>query len=211
MELMNEFSRTYPLAADLSAQNVAYALAEYLDLKKNMITQTMRTRNGYTVQCKGDASAEWTKYLGLDAAVSIELVQADRTLTVNIGFEKWTEKLGLAAFGAIVFHPLLITSGIGVLRQITLPQDIFAFLEAYMHVEPIVQEQTVERTAPVQEEVKTVICPSCHAVNKEGARFCKVCGESLEKKEICCPVCGEPLDGDETFCPSCGTKLNQEQ
>ena len=207
MELMSEFSRTYPLPEDLSAQNVAYALAEFLDLKKNMITQTMRTRNGYTVQCKGEAEAEWTKSLGLDAAVSVELVQNDGKLDVNIGFEKWTEKLGLAAFGAIIFHPLLITSGIGVLRQISLPQDIFAFLEAYRHVEPVVPEQTPERTAPVTEA--PLICPVCGAENKAGARFCKVCGESLEKKEIRCPECGELLDGDEVFCPACGTKLKQ--
>ena len=52
MELNNELSRTYILDIEESAQSVAYALQEYLDRKKNMITQTMRTRNGYMVQCK---------------------------------------------------------------------------------------------------------------------------------------------------------------
>ncbi|MCR4951071.1 MAG: zinc ribbon domain-containing protein [Solobacterium sp.] len=204
MEFGTDFTRVYPLADDISVQNAAYALAEYLDLKKNMITQTMRTRNGYTVQCKGDASAEWTKYLGMDAAISVEMQQLDNKLTVNIGFEKWTEKLGMAALGAIIFHPLLITSGIGVLRQLTLPQDIFSFLETYLRAEPISEEPAPERTAPAAE---TVICPVCGAENKAGARFCKVCGESLEKKELYCPECGEVLDGDEVFCPRCGTKL----
>ena len=65
-----ETTRTYILPYDSSAQSVAYALAEYLDVEKNMITQTMRTRNGYTVQCKGDATAEWTKYIGMDSPSS---------------------------------------------------------------------------------------------------------------------------------------------
>ena len=96
MELNNELSRTYILSKEESAQSVAYALQEYLDRKKNMITQTMRTRNGYMVQCKGDVSAEWTKYLGMDAAVSVTLEQKDDRLTVAITTENNEEWLKAA-------------------------------------------------------------------------------------------------------------------
>ena len=131
-EFDNETVRTYPLEKDVSTQAVAYALAEYLDLEKNMITQTVRNRNGYLIQCKGDASAEWTKYLGMDAAVSVRLSQADGILTVSISFEKWMEKLGIAAVGAVFLQPLLLTTGIGAIRQIMLPQEIFSFIENYL-------------------------------------------------------------------------------
>ena len=89
-------SKTYPLH-NASVQNVAYALSEYLDTKKNMITQTMRTRNGYLVQCKGDANADWTKYIGLDASVDIKLIPMEKDLIVEITTGKWLEKLGIAS------------------------------------------------------------------------------------------------------------------
>lgn len=196
-------TRTYVLKNE-SVQNIAYALAEYLDAEKNMITQTMRTRNGYTVQCKGDASAEWTKYLGMDAAISVQLIQDGNELTVGIGTEKWAEKLGIAAVGSIFFQPLMITAGIGALRQAALPQQIYSFIEDYLGEQPI---RNVEKSAPVQEEPTTVYCPNCGTPNRIGAIFCKSCGAKMEKEEILCPECGGPLDGDEAFCPYCGKAL----
>ena len=183
-------------------QSVAYALAEYLDVKKNMVTQTMRMRNGYTIQCKGDAQAEWTKYIGMDVALSVELIQNDDILEVNIGFDKWLEKLGIAAVGAIFLHPLLLTTGIGALRHISLPQDIFTFIETHLHVEPIEEEKAERTTAVVK-----LICPHCGVENKAGSLFCRSCGQPLEKEVIVCPSCQSELDGDETFCPFCGEKL----
>ena len=210
MDLINyNISKTYPMVSEASVQNVAYALAEYLDLKKNMITQTMRIKNGYSVQCKGDATAEWTKYIGMDAALSIQLLQEGDTLEVTIGFDKWMEKLGIAALGLIVFQPLLITSGIGALRQATLPNDIFIFIEDYLGVEPI--RSSFERSADVFTRSaggeEHIICEHCGTTNRVGALYCKSCGEELVKKEITCPSCGELLDGDEAFCPRCGNKL----
>ncbi|MBR2829386.1 MAG: zinc ribbon domain-containing protein [Solobacterium sp.] len=201
-----ETTRTYILPYDSSAQSVAYALAEYLDVEKNMITQTMRTRNGYTVQCKGDATAEWTKYIGMDAALSIAMTQIDDELTVVIGTDKWMEKLGIAAVGSIFFQPLLITAGIGALRQATLPQDIFRFIEDFLGVEPV--EKTVpERSEPVAEKPEVMLCPNCGAANKIGSHFCRECSEKLIKPVVKCPECDAELEGDETFCPFCGKRL----
>ena len=207
-EFDNETVRTYPLEKDVSTQAVAYALAEYLDLEKNMITQTVRNRNGYLIQCKGDASAEWTKYLGMDAAVSVRLSKADNILTVSISFEKWMEKLGIAAVGAIFLQPLLLTTGIGAIRQIMLPQEIFSFIENYLYPDGVVpQPERYHEEEPAEEDV----CPVCGARVRPGAIFCTSCGANLEEanKEKSCPVCGAPLKGDEVFCPKCGHHLEQ--
>ena len=203
-------ARTYHLGT-ASVQNVAYALSEFLDVKKNMITQTMRTRNGYIVQCKGDANAEWTKYIGLDASVDIKLIPLEGDLIVEIGTGKWMEKLGLAAVGSIFFQPLLITSGIGAIRQIALPQEIFSFISDYLGTEP------VENTrSSVSHEM---ICPVCGAVNREDAKFCSECGARFAEEEVkqeepvpakVCPKCGMELAGTEKFCPSCGKDLREE-
>lgn len=204
MELENKITKKYP-RNDQSAQNAAYALAEFLDVKKDMITQTMRVRNGYLIQCRGDAAAEWTKYLGMDAALCVEFIQNDDMLEVTVGFERWMEKLGIAAAGAVFFHPLILTAGIGALRSASLTQDIFTFIEEFLGAAPVAEEPEFTRTAPVQEKR---ICPFCGTENREDAVFCKACGSKLEKEEKHCPSCGALLDGDEAFCPSCGTKLD---
>ncbi len=206
MELGNRIERTYR-RGEQTAQNAAYALAEFLDVKKDMITQTMRVRNGYMIQCRGDAAAEWTKYLGMDAALCVEFIQNDDLLTVTVGFEKMAEKLGIAAAGAIFFHPLVLTAGIGALRQASLTQDIFSFLTDFFGSEPIAEEPAApQRTAVPAENEKE--CPFCGTKNAEDAVFCKACGSKLEKEEKHCPECGRVLTGDEAFCPGCGTKLN---
>ena len=195
--------KSYMTGKDFSTQSLAYALAEYLDRRKNMITQTMRTRRGYIVQCKGDATAEWTKYLGLDAALSINLEQYNEQLNVSIGVEKWTEKLGIAALGMFVFTPLVFTSGIGVFRQMTLCTDIYSFVEDYLGERPI--EQTPAAAKKVSD---TIICPQCETENRADAHFCKFCGEDLQKKVTAyCPNCAAELEGDEIFCPKCGADL----
>lgn len=206
--IIKDMERRYPLPPEASAQSVAYALTEFLDVKKNMITQMMRTKSGYVIQCKGDAEAEWTKYIGADVALSITLEQADGELKVTIAFEKWLEKLGIAALGAVFLHPLLLTAGVGALRQITLPQDIYNFIESSLHVEPI--EEKAERINPEPEpETYPQICPHCGTVNRPEALFCRECGKELldESEEHRCPNCDGLLDGDEKFCPYCGAPL----
>lgn len=208
MDIGNKVTRTYPRTSE-SAQSAAYALAEYLDVKKNMITQTMRTRSGYTIQCRGDAGAEWTKYLGMDAALAVDFEQDDATMKVTIGFEKWAEKLGIAAAGAVFFHPLILTAGIGALRQATMTDEIFSFIEDYLGVEPIVREEikeeSVTRVQPAEAEKN--LCPYCGTENRIGALYCKACGSKMVKEKTYCPHCNGELDGDEVFCPYCGEKL----
>lgn len=211
LDIGNTVTRIYPRTAE-SVQGTAYALTEYLDVKKNMITQTMRTRNGYTIQCRGDASAEWTKYLGMDAALAVDFEQVDDTLKVSIGFDKWMEKLGIAAAGAVFFHPLILTAGIGALRQAALTDEIFTFIEEYLDVKPIIketqpQEEPLRSVAEKEPEPVSNVCPFCGTENRIGAIYCKACGSSLVKEKVYCPHCNAELDGDEAFCPFCGEKL----
>src|SRR5262249_445448 len=50
----------------------------------------------------------------------------------------------------------------------------------------------------------SVICSSCGAENREGARFCGECGSPLA---AACPSCGAPNPPDKRFCDQCGTQL----
>ena len=47
-------------------------------------------------------------------------------------------------------------------------------------------------------------CPKCQFENREGAKFCKKCGNKLE---LICPSCGHPYEPDSVFCDECGHDL----
>jgi class 3 adenylate cyclase/tetratricopeptide (TPR) repeat protein len=49
-----------------------------------------------------------------------------------------------------------------------------------------------------------VICPGCHAENKEGSKFCSQCGTALAMR---CPSCGAALEAGQRFCNECGTPV----
>jgi class 3 adenylate cyclase/tetratricopeptide (TPR) repeat protein len=47
-------------------------------------------------------------------------------------------------------------------------------------------------------------CPKCQLENREGAKFCKGCGNVLE---LACPKCGSIVSPDSRFCDECGHSL----
>ena len=49
-------------------------------------------------------------------------------------------------------------------------------------------------------------CPKCQFENREGAKFCLNCGESLEVR---CPECGKKLPLLSKFCDECGQRLEE--
>jgi len=50
-------------------------------------------------------------------------------------------------------------------------------------------------------------CPSCHAANAPGAKFCSSCGTSMAPKGVHCTQCGVVAAPGAKFCASCGTAL----
>jgi class 3 adenylate cyclase/tetratricopeptide (TPR) repeat protein len=49
-------------------------------------------------------------------------------------------------------------------------------------------------------------CPNCQFDNREGAKFCKECGNELE---LACPKCGGIYIQDSKFCDACGYDLRE--
>jgi class 3 adenylate cyclase/tetratricopeptide (TPR) repeat protein len=49
-----------------------------------------------------------------------------------------------------------------------------------------------------------VVCSSCSAENKLGAKFCRECGAPLLSR---CPECGESYEAGQRFCDECGASL----
>jgi hypothetical protein len=52
-----------------------------------------------------------------------------------------------------------------------------------------------------------MMCPRCHAENRDGLRFCEDCGSRLTRA---CSQCGAELAPGKRFCGSCGTPAKGE-
>lgn len=49
-------------------------------------------------------------------------------------------------------------------------------------------------------------CPKCQTENREGAEFCRECGQSLQP-DIVCPQCGHTSPQGSKFCDKCDRSL----
>ena len=49
-----------------------------------------------------------------------------------------------------------------------------------------------------------MVCQSCEAENRAGAKFCRRCGLPLA---LGCPACGAPYEAGDGFCAECGSPL----
>lgn len=162
-------TRMYALG-ELDAETVAESLEQYLSMTQNLQSQRIHAGQRIILQCTGDG-AQWKKYLGLDAALTVEMAVQGSVLTVTVGNAKWIDKAGVAAVGAIFFQPLLITAGIGAIRQGTLPDEIFRFLETRMHL--------ARSTSYTRAQGTGAVCPNCGYVSRSGDIFCSKCGTRL--------------------------------
>lgn len=68
---------------------------------------------------------------------------------------------------------------------------------------PILSFQIIER---FEQGCAGMDCPKRQFENREGARFCKKCGATLERKS---PSRGSPYDQDSVFCDECGQDLRK--
>lgn len=80
------------------------------------------------------------------------------------------------------------------------------------------------------EETKTMVCPTCGAINEEGTLLCSSCGKpafteikpvgqespqetsfySTEEKDAFCPMCGAPNNQKSNFCAGCGNSFSAQ-
>jgi class 3 adenylate cyclase len=57
------------------------------------------------------------------------------------------------------------------------------------------------------QHVRIVICGGCGAENRDGARYCGSCGDTLLLSSICAG-CGEENPAGQSFCDACGHRLD---
>jgi RNA polymerase subunit RPABC4/transcription elongation factor Spt4 len=194
-------SRAFKLVNGVTINALGLAVEGFLKGTKGMVTQSSKTTDGYMVQAKAEADG-WKKIAGMDQAIMVQIMEAGDAVTVTVGQGKWSDKVGAAAIGAIMFAPLAITAGIGAYQQRKLPEEVFTFVEKFIISGGQGIAITAVSGAVVNEDM--VVCPNCKAVNPKGQKFCSECGTKLGKT---CPHCGATVDGSPKFCPECGQSM----
>ncbi len=174
---MNE-KRIFNLGNAMTLEEIARLLEQFLAVQKNLTTQKIPVANKIILQCV-DADSHWKQFIGLDAALTIELEETpEHALIVTIGNGKWLDKLGTAAVGAIFFSPLIVAAGIGAVRQAVLPAEIFNFLETQTGTN--YSRPNVSKTvSPEPEPQEMLICPCCGNQVSTTSAFCSQCGTKL--------------------------------
>jgi hypothetical protein len=179
--------RIFNLNGNFTFDELVRLLEQFLSVNKHLTTQKFNLDNRAILQCI-DSDSSWKQFLGLDAALTIELVLNNPdTLTVSIGNAKWLDKVGAAAAGALFFYPLMVAAGIGAVRQAVLPAEIFAFIESNLGNSIPVQKFPNPFDAAAETIRNAVDPPQSNAVT--------------------CPCCGAKVSSAFSFCSKCGTKL----
>lgn len=153
-------------------------LEQFLSVNKHLTTQKFTFDNRAILQCM-DSDSSWKQFLGLDAALTIELIESENnTLTVTIGNAKWLDKVGVAAVGALFFSPLIIAAGIGAVRQAVLPAEVFSFIENKIGA-PKANSCNKTQSAPEASSEDVFNCPCCGSEVLKSYAFCSKCGTKL--------------------------------
>lgn len=197
-------AKVFRLNGDLTLEDVAHALEDYLRTQKRLETEGVsQSETSYFIQARQPEN--WKKFVGMDKAIQIQLRVYGDSLSVDLGAGRWVDKLGAATVGYIVFAPLLLTAAIGAISQSSLPQDIFDFIQRYIFLgKPLDINDFAEK--PGGEE-PVLRCSGCGERLPEHARFCPNCGHPAARRV--CPVCGASLaTAGAKFCVNCGAPVH---
>mgnify|MGYP002516055825 CR=1 FL=1 len=196
-------SKTFVLLNGVTVEKIGEHLVAWFENTKKMQAEGGKAQGGgYFVQAK-DYEDGWKKISGMSKAIQIQLIKADNNVMVNCDFGKWSDKLGAGAVGMFVFAPLAATAALGAFKQSQLPNEVFDEIEKFIMSGGV--SAVLSMGGKINED--EIECPSCHAKNPKGQKFCKECGTKLGKT---CPHCGAAIDNDTKFCPECGNSTVKE-
>ena len=72
-------------------------------------------------------------------------------------------------------------------------------------------QQQANVTPPTTTQTDKMNCPHCDELINANAKFCRECGQAVQKKKVPCISCQAELNEDAKFCGECGTKQVTEK
>jgi hypothetical protein len=94
---------------------------------------------------------EFEAIVGMQAALTVTIQSNSGGISVSVSQQKWIDKaaLGVVGFAIPVLWPLLITAGVGAVRQVGLANQVLTVIDGLVHQQQ--QPAAEARPAPSQQ------------------------------------------------------------
>lgn len=196
-------SKVFRLQEGIDASSVGREVENFLRANKKLITEGVKTPDGYFIQAKEESEGSgWKKLAGMSLATQVQIIEISDTITVNIGSGKWSDKIGAGAVGMVLFAPLAVTAAVGAYNQKKLPNEIFEHIEKFILSGG--KSVTIGSFGVGAVKENEILCPNCRSPNDKNTKFCSNCGSPLTAT---CPSCGASVGLDTKFCSECGSPM----
>jgi len=204
------------------------------DLEGIFLARGYRTQhftNGGQTVVQLREGGDFEALLGMQATLGVVLQAANDGVMASAGEQQWIDKAAVGLLGAVVLWPLLVTAGVGVIRQANLEYQVFGALDTVAQrqsadvrimANPAGYNQGPQPSQPPHPHGPNVPpqagptpmsgygqkpCPRCQAINDADDAFCSHCGNSLITPKKLCENCKAEIKNDAAFCAKCGTEV----
>jgi len=199
-------------------------------LSQDYQVQHFGNKDHMVVQLKMGSQLE--AVIGMQAALTVTLQRFPRGVVARVGQQQWVDKAAAGAIGMLLLWPLMVTAGVGAIRQASLESQVFSMLDTVVlqqradvkigAVPPDMEAQAqhqappppYEGSVPRQESqhrstsgTAASKCSSCGELYNAEDFYCSRCGKPLASPKKQCPVCKAEIKSNATFCTKCGTAL----
>ncbi len=119
------------------------------DLEKFLRAQGYQTQhldNGDQLMVQLKKGGDFEALLGMQAALTVTIQRSSGGFMVACGQQKWVDKAALGVVGLAIpaLWPLMVTAGVGAVRQASLATQVMGILDGLVH-----QQQPDVRTGAV--------------------------------------------------------------
>ena len=186
-------NRYYP-GVEVDVQSLVAELRRLFD-EGDYEVQSMQVSHTAVLQAR--KSGTLRDLTGLSAALTIKITPEHGGTRVELGMQKWLDKVAVAGVVAMFLAaPLLALPALGIYWQHKLTEDAWKLIEAH-----------IARKAGGYVPPMPGSCGTCGATNTTGAAFCATCGADLRRHHACESCGAKQRDPAAKFCNRCGKPL----
>ena len=130
--MADNISKVFQLTEGLDCVKVGEGILKYLRIVHKLTAEGTAIPEGYFVQAKSEDTG-WTKLAGMTKAIQVRVLgSGGKLVTVSVGNDEWSDKIGAGVAGIFIFSPLAITAALGAWGQKRLADNIFSFTKEFI-------------------------------------------------------------------------------
>jgi len=187
-------SRFYP-GVEADMPQLLVELRTLFDNDTAFELQTMQVSSTAVLQAR--KSSTLRDLTGLSAALTIKVTPEHGGTRVEIGMQKWFDKVAVAAVAVALSAGLLLAlPALGAYWQHRLTEDAWKLIESH-----------IARKAGGYVPPMPGRCGTCGTVTTSGSSFCSGCGANMKVGRSCASCGAEQKDSAARFCNRCGKPL----